>query len=189
MMDKKLFYGLLFVAATGFTAGSFFEIYITGDGKDQLMELLTGWFSSADSPFSFSRNFLQNFCSGLFFLLLCFLSARLPFLLIFCITLIFVQSLLYGVSASLLLETFGHSEGMLYTAATVAPGALLRTLLTAYFAKLAIQCWLTRTRSVNRNSRKALRILTGPEVTYYAAGLAALFFISLLQAVLQQAVI
>ena len=189
MMDKKLFYGLLFLAAIGFTAGSFFEIYITGDGKDQLMELLTGWFSAADSPFSFSRNFLQNFCSGLFFLLLCFLSARLPFLLIFCITLIFVQSLLYGVSASLLLETFGPAKGILYTAATVAPGALLRTLLIACFAVQAMQSWLPPIRSGKTSRRKALRVLTGPEVTYYAAGLAALFFISLLQAVLQQAAI
>lgn len=188
-MDKRLFYGLLFLAATGFTTGSFFEIYITGDGKDNLMDLLAVSFAAEDSPVSFSATFLQNFCSGLIFLLLCFLSSRLPFLLIFCVILILVQSFLYGVSASLLLETFGPSKGMLYTAATVVPGALLRTLLSAYFAVQAMQSWLSITQSGNRSRRKTLRILTGSEVTYYAAGLAALFFISLLQAVLQQAVI
>ena len=45
-MDKKLFYMLLFAAATGLCSGAFFEVCMTGTGKEHLMQLLCGFFCS-----------------------------------------------------------------------------------------------------------------------------------------------
>ncbi len=186
MMDKKLFYLLLFLAATGFTAGIFFEIHITGDGKTQLMDLLTAFFTAEGSALSPMGSTLQNFCSGLPFLLLCFLLAWFPVLLVFFALFLFLQSLIYGISAALLMETFGLPEGILHIAAAVIPPALLRTLLFVYFAVTAMESSAHRLNRPRQGRKKALRMLTGPVLKPYAAGMAVLLLISLLQAMLQQ---
>ncbi len=186
MMDKKLFYLLLFLAATGFAAGIFFEIHIAGDGKTQLMDLLTAFFGAEDRSLSFSGSVLQHFCSGLPFLLVCFFVPWCPFLLIVFALLLFLQSLLYGISAALLLETFGLSFGVLHIMTGTAPSALLRTLLFICFAMLSTENLNGRPIRSVQGRKKALRMLTGPVLKPYAAGLAVLLLISLLQASLQQ---
>lgn len=188
-MDKKRLPLLLFLAATGYTAGVFFELYITGSGKVQLMELLTDYFAAENHTLPFLRSILQNFCSGLPFLLSCFFMPSFPFLMIPFAFFLFLQNLLYGISASLLVETLGFSSGFLYVLTGPALSALLRTMLFAYTAACFAQ-WNPR-RSVRSSSgrKKALRFLTGPEGFVYAALLAALLFISLLQTILLQAAI
>jgi len=185
-MDKRLFYLLLFLAATGFTAGVFFEIHITGDGKTQLMDLLTVFFTAEDSSLSIAASVLQNFCSGLPFLLLCFLLSRFPIVLFFFVVLLFLQSLLYGISAALLMETFGLPQGIFHVLTAAAPGALLRTLLFVYFAVTAMELPVHRPGRSGQSRKKALRMFTGPVLKQYTAGAAVLLLISLLQAYLQQ---
>ena len=57
-INKKLFWIYLFIFAVGLCAGSFFEVYMTGAGKDQLMDALSGFFTDGNNaPFisDFSR--------------------------------------------------------------------------------------------------------------------------------------
>ena len=107
-MDKKLFYMLLFAAATGLCSGAFFEVCMTGTGKEQLMQLLSVFFSSDGSGLSFLASFWQNLRSGLFFLLLCFVSPAVVILLPLDVFFLFCRGLFLGFSAAMVLETGEH---------------------------------------------------------------------------------
>ena len=196
-MDKKLFYMLLFAAATGLCSGAFFEVCMTGTGKEHLMQLLCGFFSSDGSSISFLASFWQNLRSGLFFLLLCFFSPAAVILLPLDVLFLFCRSLFLGFSAAMILETFGLS-GMGYLLVTLAPAGLVQILLFSFLCTLSLQEGLCRIRRrsgrrVGSNSgspknRNALRCFTGQYLYLYLAGLAVLILTCLLQAGLLQAV-
>jgi len=187
MMEKKLFYLLLFLAATGFAAGVFYEIYVSGDGKTQLMELLSAIFDAEDNFMSLLGAAVHNFCSGLPFLLCAFFMTWFPFLVMMFMILLFFQNFIYGISAALLMETFGLSEGLLHVMTATALPVLLRTMFFICFAVSIIKSWKYRSGNRISGRKKALRILTEPDAVKFAAAAAALLFISLLQAILQQA--
>ena len=48
-INKKLFWIYLFIFAVGLCAGSFFEVSMTGAGKDQLMDALSGFFTDGNN--------------------------------------------------------------------------------------------------------------------------------------------
>ena len=56
-MKKSTFFAMLFLAATGLASGCFFEIYLNGSGKDQLMGLLSGFFAAEENSLSFWLSF------------------------------------------------------------------------------------------------------------------------------------
>lgn len=198
-MDKKLFYMLLFAAATGLCSGAFFEVCMTGTGKEQLMQLLSVFFSSDGSGLSFLASFWQNLRSGLFFLLLCFVSPAVVILLPLDVFFLFCRGLFLGFSAAMVLETFGLS-GMGYLLLTLAPAGLVQIVLFSLLCALSLQEGLfrirrrigrrfSRTTSAGKSkNRNALRCFTGQYLYLYLAGLAVLVFTCLIQAGFLQAV-
>lgn len=198
-MDKKLFYMLLFTAATGLCSGAFFEVCMTGTGKDQLMQLLSGFFSSEGSGLSFLSSFWQNIRSGLFFLLLCFISPAAVILLPLNVLFLLCRSLFLGFSAAMILETFGLS-GMGYLLLTLAPAGLVQIFLFSFLCALSLQegfCRISQragrrfsrsTSAGKTKNRNALQLFTGQYLNLYLAGLAVLILTCLLQAGLLQAV-
>lgn len=196
-MDKKLFYMLLFAAATGLCTGAFFEVCMTGTGKEQLMQLLSVFFSSEGSELSFLASFWQNFRSGLIFLLLCFVSPAAVILLPLDVLLLFCRSLFLGFSAAMVLETFGLA-GMGYLLLTLAPAGLVQILLFSFLCALSLGEGLCRIgRKAGRRfgstagrtkNRNALQSFTGQYLNLYLVGLTVLILTCLLQAGLLQAV-
>ena len=185
-MDKKFFLALLFLSAVGITTGCFFEIYLTGTGKTQLMDLLSDFFrqNPADHPFLLST--LQNIRSGLFFLVPAFFVPVLPFLLPINLAMLFSRGLFLGFSSCMLLETFGK-EGLLYMIVTLIPIQILYLLL--FCCLLSCSAEKFHTPGLRRKGiRKALHHLAGLYSYTYAAGLAVLLLIGLLQTILLQAV-
>ena len=206
-MDKRLFFVLLFMAATGFATGVFFEINLSGTGKDQLMERLSEYFSAGNSlpdtaESSFTDSFLQNMKGGLLFWLVCFLSPVLPVLLPVILLFLFLRGLFLGFSAAMVMETFGLA-GTEYLMAAIVPSGLLQMLLFAFLVALSFHEGVTllqvhfparfrfrfRTlRTSSSKNRKALLFTAGPYLNFYLAGLAVLTLSCLLQAFLLQAV-
>lgn len=206
-MDKRLFFVLLFMAATGFATGVFFEINLSGTGKDQLMELLSEYFSAGNSisdaeGSGFTDSFLQNMKGGLLFWLVCFLSPVLLILLPVMILFLFLRGLFLGFSAAMVMETFGLS-GTEYLLAVIVPSGLLQVFLFAFLmtislhegmaviqvhfpARIRLHFRSLRTSSIK--NRKALLFTAGPYLNFYMAGLAVLTLSCLLQAFLLQAV-
>ena len=191
-MDKRIFFLFLFCAAIGLTTGCFFEIYLSGSGKEQLMTLLAGFFGSG-SGLSLWTSFWQNFSGSALFLLLSFFLPLVPFLLPFAVLFLFFRGLFLGFSAAMVLETFGIN-GCLYIALTLAPSGLLQILLFAFLLTCSLQKLMeiqaARKRHPRRktDSRKALQSLAGPYLYNYVTGLGVLISICLLQAFLLQAV-
>ena len=186
-MDKKFFLGLLFLSAVGITTGCFFELFLTGSGKDQLMDVLSLFFrqDQTDRPIFLST--LQNIRSGAFFLLPAFFSPILPFLLPVNLAMLFFRGLFLGFTCCMLLETFG-TEGFLYMTVTLIPIQLLYLLL--FCCLLSCSAEKFRTPGLRRKgTKKALRHLAGLYGYTYAAGLAVLILIGLFQTILLQAVI
>lgn len=205
-MDKKIFYTLLFVAATGLCTGSFFEVTLAGTGKEQLMELLSGFFSTGGSDLSLPVSFWQNFRSGFLFLLLFYISPAVPILLPFNVLFLFFRSLFLGFSATMVLEVFGIS-GMGYVLATLVPCGLIQIFLFALLGALSLKEGIYTIHSLRvlagipsgagryrrenfreQKNRTALQRITGQYLYFYLAGLIVLILSSLLQVGLLQAV-
>ena len=48
-INKKLVLIFLFLTAVGICTGAFFEVFMKGEGKQQLMEMMSSFFSAKDS--------------------------------------------------------------------------------------------------------------------------------------------
>ena len=131
-INKKLFWIYLFIFAVGLCAGSFFEVSMTGAGKDQLMDALSGFFTDGNNaPFisDFSR------CAGTWLMITVILFVT-PFFppLVLCGPLIcLAKGLSVGFSAAMLAETFGLKGGW-YILSTLVPHSLIQIPLMCVMA-------------------------------------------------------
>ena len=186
-MNKKIFFLLLFLAATGMTTGCFFEILLSGSGKEQLMDYLGSFLASEGSETSLWESFFRKAAGGAFFLLTALLLPLFPWLAPLHLLFLFFRGFFLGFSSAMVLEALGM-KGILYIAVTLVPAELLQLLLFAALFCLSLQEY-QRLHHRRKGSRKAPQIFTaGPYLYTYAAGLAALFLICLLQSALLAAV-
>ena len=202
-MEKKLFYVLLFAAATGLCTGAFFEVSMEGEGKARLMELRSVFFDTEQRADSFGTMFLQNLRGGLLLLLLCFFSQAVWIFLPADLLLLFCRSLSLGFSAAMLLETFGL-PGIRYILLTLAPSGLLQTILFAFFCAVSFrECFrifrllystlrsgrLSAGELRYKKNRTALQLNAWQYLCWYLAGFAVLILSCLLQTALLQSVL
>lgn len=188
-MDRKIFIILLFITATGLCTGAFFEVFMSGAGKDQLISILENFFSgSPGSNLTFFQSFLQSFKSNLVFLLLYFVSPIIVILLPLDGLYLFFKGLFTGFSATMLVEAFGI-KGVYYTALTLLPSGLLQILLFSFLGMLSlqegiqvIQAFRTRRGARGRSNKNALQIFAGQYFKYYLAGLGIMTISCLLEA-------
>jgi len=199
-MNKKIFAALLFTAATGIATGVFFEINMTGDGKNQLMNLLAGFFAETGAEIPLQQNFLatfwQSFRNGFLCLLLCSLPLVTPLLAPVPVLIIFSRGFFLGFSAAMVLETFGLA-GIRHLALTLVPPGMIQLLLFSVLAavslsrcRISLQKFLPRRNGSRSSSAKKRTALQFPAEQYqylYLAGLGLLILCCLLQAVLLQA--
>ncbi len=186
-MNKKVFFLVLFLAATGMTTGCFFELMLSGSGKDELMNILSSFLDSGAPGSIFSEHILPKTAAGAVFLIPAFFLPLIPWVLPFHLIYLFFRGFFLGFSVSMVLETLGL-KGLFYIAVTLIPAELLQFLLFA----LLLYCSLQEYRHLHhrkKGSRKAPQLLTaGPYLYTYAAGLAMLHLIIFFQSALLQAV-
>ena len=204
-MEKKTFLLLLFLAAIGLTTGCFFELYLSGEGKDQLIHQLADYFGSDGTDFSYWQSFWQNLRRCLPFFCLCFLSPLLPVLCPVDLTLIFLRGFFLGFTCSMVIETFSI-KGIFYASITLVPWAVMQImlfaeLLTFSFIQAGDMFYPFKLRHRHASSgptvkkywsagiRKALQLAAGPYLFHYTAAMIFLILIGLLQSFLLQAVL
>lgn len=157
-INKKVTLILLFLLAVGICSGSFFEVYMQGAGKDQLMELLSGFFSSEGTQ-SFHIVFFNCLKTWLLIFILLFLCPLFPPLAILCPAIPLIKGLTLGFSATMLIETFGF-KGVWYILSTMLPHSLIQIPVLCALSAISLEgAFLTlkyffskRRRSANRNA-------------------------------------
>ena len=186
-MNKKVFFLVLFLAATGMTTGCFFELMLSGSEKNELMNILSSFLDSGNTGVNFSEHILPKAAAGAVFLIPAFFLPLVPCMFPFHLIYLFLRGFFLGFSASMILETLGL-KGVLYIAATLIPAELLQLLLFT----LLLCCSLQKYHHLHhrkKGSRKAPQFFTaGPYLYTYAAGLAMMLLIICFQSALLQAV-
>lgn len=70
-INKKLVLLFMFLTAVGICTGGFFEVFMNGEGKQQLIEIMSSFFSAENSQGTFAA-FLNSFKTWLILLCLLF---------------------------------------------------------------------------------------------------------------------
>ena len=186
-MNKKVFFLLLFLTAIGMTTGCFFELLLSGSGKEELMSLLGSFLGSNKGSSAPAEHIFSKIAAGAAFVLPAFLLPLLPWLMPFHLIYLFGRGFFLGFSSAMVLETFG-ARGLFYIAVTLIPAQLLQFLLFAFLLCCSLQEY-QHLRHRKKSIRKAPQIFAaGPYLYTYAAGLGILILICLFQSALLQAV-
>lgn len=186
-MNKKVFFLLLFLSATGVTTGCFFELLLSVNEKEELMTLLAGFLGGKVSESSLPEQIFSKAAAGTVFLVPAFFLPLVPWMIPFHLLYLFLRGFFLGFSASMVLEALGL-KGLFYIAVTLIPAELLQFLLFSLLLCCSLQEF-HHLRHRKKGSRKAPQFFTaGPYLYTYAAGFAIMLLIIFFRSVLLQAV-
>ena len=174
IINKKIALAMFFIFAVGLCSGAFFEIYMKGEGKTQLMDILSGLVSGSTGQ-SFISTFWNSFRTWIAMLLITFIVPFLPPRAILCPFFPILKGLTLGFSATMLIETFGV-KGTWYIISTILPQNLIQ---------IPILCVLIGL-SMSGANKKALRKSTRPYLTCYGVAVCLILISCLLEAFLTQ---
>ena len=174
IINKKVTFIMLFIFAVGLCSGAFFEIYMEGSGKTQLMDIISSLVSCSPSG-SFFSIFWNSFRTWLIMLLIVFVVPYVPPFAAICPFLPMIKGLTLGFSATMLVETFGI-KGSWYIISTILPQNLLQ---------IPILCMLIGL-SMSKTTKKTLHSDARLYLTYYGGGALLIFISCLLEAFLMQ---
>ena len=190
MMDnKKIVLVLLFITAVSMVSGSFFEVYMSGLGKDQLIETLSLLFSNKSTD-----GFLSLFIASFFdifkiwvYMLLC---PIIPVLALFCPFICVFRGFSVGFSSTMLIEAFGI-KGALYILSTITPHSIIQLplfcILSSYSLKMSLKIAKLYLQKSNRNRNKnVLQNDARHYLTIYILSLLILTISCLIEAFLKQ---
>lgn len=186
-INKKLTLILLFSVAVGICAGAFFEVFIEGRGKEQLMEILSVSFSGAKDQ-AFEATFFNCVKSWLLIAIVVFLCPVLPPLCIPCMFLPFFKGITLGFSATMLVETFGI-KGTWYIISTMLPHSIIQLPVLCLMIALSVTAASALIRIIadrgHRNiSKKNLPNLLRQYALLYSAGIIIILLSCLIEALL-----
>lgn len=189
MINRRYFILLIFLSAVGLCTGSFFEVFMEGDGKIQLMDLLSSFFQESNHK-SFYTLFASSAKSWFIiwgFLLLC---PILPPLAILCPLLCVIKGLSVGFSATMLIETFGI-KGCWYILISILPQNIIQIptlcLLSTLSASMAIIVFKLYVQKRNRKKNKnALQMYAKHYIVINVFALALILVSCLIEAFLKQ---
>lgn len=173
-VNKRVTVAMFFIFAVALASGSFFEIYMKGAGKQQLMELLGGLLADGQTQ-SFFATFWQSLRAWLLMLAVISAVPFLPPLLLLCPVFPALKGLSLGFSATMLVEAFGP-EGAWYIFATILPHTLLQ---------IPLLCFMTGFVTSGA-TKKALRKNARPYFLCCGAAAGLIFISCLLEAFLTQ---
>lgn len=173
-VNKRVTVAMFFIFAVALASGSFFEIYMKGAGKQQLMELLGGLLADGQTQ-SFFATFWQSLRAWLLMLAVISAVPFLPPLLLLCPVFPALKGLSLGFSATMLVEAFGP-EGAWYIISTILPHTLLQ---------IPLLCFMTGFVTSGA-TKKALRKNARPYFLCCGAAAGLIFISCLLEAFLTQ---
>ena len=190
MMDnKKIVFILLFITAVSMVSGSFFEVHMSGLGKEQLMETLSLHFSANNSE-GFWALFTASFFKILKiwgYMLLC---PIIPVLALFCPFICVFRGFSVGFSSTMLIEAFGM-KGALYILSTITPHNIIQLplfcILSSYTLKMSVKITKIYLQKNNRiRNKNALQNDARHYLTIYLLSLLILLISCLIEAFLKQ---
>ena len=191
-LNEKIAFIMLFTAAVGICTGAFFEVSMTGSGKEQLQTILAGQLAS-DSG---GGNFWSCFFSSARITLPAIAAAfAAPYIYITIPVLpvwLFIKSMALGFSAAMTLEAAGLA-GMSHIATRLMPPNMVLLPALAVLAAAAAQAGCTSLLGIlysgstsARRKRKALHSDARPYFIIYFIGTTAAVISCLLEAFLLQ---
>ena len=189
-INCRLIVILLFALAVSICAGSFFEASMTGQGKEELGNLLgsmlqtdNGAGENTGSSLSFGRCFISLFVKNLLVLIMACISpavfVTLPVLPVF----ILIRGVAFGFSAAMTLEVAGL-KGIFYIVTTLLPHNLIQLPVYCLLAALSLNTGIQRIRQVSGRKRNALQIDARRYFLIFSAGLGVITLSCLLEAFL-----
>ena len=178
--NDKILYLMFFIFAIGLSCGAFFEVYMEGAGKEQLMQFLSTLFDSGAAP-GFWSGLLKSILNWIAFLILPFCVIYLPPLSVFCPFIPFIKGLSLGFSSTMLVETFGIKGG-LYIATTLLPQSIIQIPVLCFLISLSIV-------SAHPKYKKALHQDARQYYIYYCTGGLLIVISCLLEALLMRLIL
>ena len=181
---------LLFALAVSICAGSFFEVSMTGQGKEELENLLgsmlqtdNGAGENTGSSLSFGRCFISLFVKNLLVLIMACISpavfVTLPVLPVF----ILLRGVAFGFSASMTIEVAGL-KGILYIVTALLPQNLIQLPVYCFLASLSLDTGIQRIMQFSGRKRKALHMDARRYILLFSAGFGVITLSCLLEAFL-----
>lgn len=152
-INRKSILILFFILSVGICTGAFFEVFMKGDGKAQLIEMLSTFFDS-ESTQGFSTAFLSCIKSWIVILAIMFFSPVFPPLGVLCPVLVVGKGLTLGFSATMLVEAFGVKGGW-YILSTMVPHALIQLPVLCVLAASSVEFCLIRLGQFSRMKRRS----------------------------------
>ena len=175
--NNKITLFLFFLLAVGICSGAFFEVYMEGAGKTQLMDFLSSLFAGNNGQ-NFFHSFFDSLKIWTVMLLIPFLSPFLPPLALLCPFLPFIKGITLGFSATMLVETFGI-KGSWYIISTILPQNLLQIPVLCFLISMSMAM-------CSKTNRKALHIDARQYYLSYSVGALLILISCLLEAFLMQ---
>lgn len=179
MFNQKIFAVLLFITSVGMCAGAFFEVFMEGSGKEQLMDFLSVYITdSTKSSFLsiFFSSSLSLFKPWLFF----FLCPLIPLLALACPFLCMLRGLSVGFASTMLIETFGF-KGAWYIILSIMPQNIIQLpvfcLLSALSMSMSVISFKCYT---HRHSRKKYKNALQVNARHYIFVFALCLFLLLI---------
>lgn len=124
MINKKVFLVFLFITAISMCAGAFFEVFMEGIGKEQLMDLLSSNFSE-DQSFGFIPLLKSSFFAVIKPWAFLLISPLIPLLAVTYPMICIIKGFSVGFSSTMLIEAFG-TKGIFYIISTIMPQNVLQ---------------------------------------------------------------
>ena len=187
LINKKLVLLFMFLTAVGICTGGFFEVFMNGEGKQQLIEIMSSFFSAENSQGTFAA-FLNSFKTWLILLCLLFFSPVFPPLALLCPVIPLIKGLTMGFSATMLIEAFSV-KGTWYIATTMLPQNIIQIPVMCFLAALSFEgAYITSKAFFSRKRRslnkKALQNYARQYLIIYCAGIILIIASCILEAFL-----
>ena len=188
--NYRLIAVLLFALAVSICAGSFFEVSMTGQGKDELESLLGNLLQSdgntgdgSGPALSFGRCFISLFFKNLLVLIMACIApavfVTLPVLPVF----ILLRGIAFGFSAAMTLEVAGL-KGIIYIITAILPQNLIQLPVYCFLATLSLHTGIQRIRQISGRKRNAMHIDARRYFLIFSAGFGIITLSCLLEAFL-----
>lgn len=181
---------LLFALAVSICAGSFFEVSMTGDGKQQLENMLSGLLNAENggsenvqSTALFAGCLFRILAKNLVVIALAYISPVVLITLPVLPTFMLLRGLSFGFSAAMTLEVTGI-RGILYIITTLLPQNLIQLPVYCALTALSLQAGAVRIKRAAGRKRNAMQLDAKRYSLIFLTGLGIITLSCLLEAFL-----
>lgn len=153
-INKRLVLLFLFLTAVGICTGAFFEVFMKGEGKQQLIEIMSSFFSAENSQSTFAA-FSSSFKTWLILFALLFFSPVVLPLALLCPVIPLIRGFSMGFSATMLVEAFSLKGGW-YIVTTMLPQSIVQIPVVCFLAALSLESAYITSKSLFSKKRRTL---------------------------------